>query len=124
MKKLFALLLCLCLMLPVFAVAEDIEITLWTYPIGSWGNEEVVNGIIANFNMVPGDTRKPTVTSGVRMGTPSLTSMGMVESDMDKVGEWILRVLNALPNSEEVEKTVRAEIAEYCKQFKIPGIRD
>lgn len=81
-------------------------------------------GIIANFNMVPGDTRKPTVTSGVRMGTPSLTSMGMVESDMDKVGEWILRVLNALPNSEEVEKTVRAEIAEYCKQFKIPGIRD
>ena len=81
-------------------------------------------GIIANFNMVPGDTRKPTVTSGVRMGTPSLTSMGMVESDMEKVAEWILRVLNSIPNSESVEKQVRAEIAEFCSQFKIPGIRE
>ena len=50
MKKLLALLLCLMLMIPAFAVAEDVEITLWTYPIGSWGNEETVNGIIANFN--------------------------------------------------------------------------
>ena len=52
MKKLFALLLCLMLMIPAFAVAEDVEITLWTYPIGSWGNEETVNQIIANFNAV------------------------------------------------------------------------
>ena len=52
MKKLLALLLCVMLMIPVFAVAEDVEITLWTYPIGSWGNEETVNGIIANFNAV------------------------------------------------------------------------
>ena len=52
MKKLLALLLCMMLMIPAFAVAEDVEITLWTYPIGSWGNEETVNGIIANFNAV------------------------------------------------------------------------
>ena len=52
MKKLFALLLCLMLMIPAFAVGEDVEITLWTYPIGSWGNEETVNQIIANFNAV------------------------------------------------------------------------
>ncbi|MBR0409268.1 MAG: carbohydrate ABC transporter substrate-binding protein, partial [Clostridia bacterium] len=52
MKKLLALLLCLMLTIPAFAVAEDVEITLWTYPIGSWGNEETVNGIIANFNAV------------------------------------------------------------------------
>ena len=52
MKKLLAVFLCLALMIPVFALAEDVEITLWTYPIGSWGNEEVVNGIIANFNAV------------------------------------------------------------------------
>ena len=81
-------------------------------------------GIIANFNMVPGDNRKPTVTSGVRMGTPSLTSMGMVESDMEKVADWILRVLRAIPNSESVETQVRAEIADYCKNFKIPGLDD
>ncbi len=52
MKKLLALLLCLMLALPVLALAEDVEITLWTYPIGSWGNEETVNRIIANFNAV------------------------------------------------------------------------
>ncbi len=46
MKKLLAVFLCLALMIPVFALAEDVEITLWTYPIGSWGNEEVVNGIM------------------------------------------------------------------------------
>ena len=53
MKKLIALLLCLMLALPVFAMADDtVEITLWTYPIGSWGNAETVDGIIANFNAV------------------------------------------------------------------------
>ncbi|MBQ7519785.1 MAG: extracellular solute-binding protein, partial [Clostridia bacterium] len=50
MKKLLALLLCAVMLLPVFALADTTEITLWTYPIGSWGNEETVNGIIANFN--------------------------------------------------------------------------
>ena len=51
MKKLVALLLCLVLALPVFALADDtVEITLWTYPIGSWGNAETVDGIIASFN--------------------------------------------------------------------------
>ena len=53
MKKLVALFLCLMLALPVFAVADDtVEITLWTYPIGSWGNAETVDGIIASFNAV------------------------------------------------------------------------
>lgn len=53
MKKLMALLLCAMMILPLAAFAQGAtEITLWTYPIGSWGNEEVVNGIIANFNAV------------------------------------------------------------------------
>jgi len=81
-------------------------------------------GIIANFNTVPGDQRKPTVTSGVRMGTPGITSMGMKEADMQKVGEWIVRILNALPNSADAEASARKEIAEFCKQFQIPGLDD
>ena len=53
MKKLLGLLLCLVLVLPVLAIADDnVEITLWTYPIGSWGNAEAVDQIIANFNAV------------------------------------------------------------------------
>ena len=56
MKKLFALLLCLALMIPVLAVAET-EITLWTYPIGSWSQSDVVDEIIANFNAVYPDIK-------------------------------------------------------------------
>ena len=51
MKKLLAILLCLMLMIPVFAVAEDtVEIELWTYPIGSWGDQATVDALIADFN--------------------------------------------------------------------------
>jgi len=54
MKKLVALLLCLLVAVPVFALA-DTEITLWTYPIGNWVNDETVSAIIANFNAVHPD---------------------------------------------------------------------
>ena len=51
MKKLIALLLCLMLALPVFAMADDtVEITLWTYPIGSWSDDAVVQGLLSDFN--------------------------------------------------------------------------
>ena len=52
MKKLLALLLCLMLMIPAFALAEDVEITLWTYPIGSWTDDAVVSDLLADFNAV------------------------------------------------------------------------
>ena len=52
MKKLLALLLCAMLMIPAFAVAEDVEITLWTYPIGSWTDDATVAELIADFNAV------------------------------------------------------------------------
>ena len=81
-------------------------------------------GIIANFNMVPGDTRSPSKTSGVRLGTPSLTSAGMKEADMKKVAEWIDRVCANINNIDEVAPTIRAEIAEFCSGFKFPGISE
>ena len=56
MKKLFALLLCLVLMVPALALAET-EITLWTYPIGSWSKSDVVDEIVANFNAVYPDIK-------------------------------------------------------------------
>jgi len=52
MKKLLALVLCLLMVVPFAAQAENVEITLWTYPIGSWANESTVNEVIANFNAV------------------------------------------------------------------------
>lgn len=79
-------------------------------------------GIIANFNMVPGDTRSPSKTSGVRLGTPSLTSVGMKEKDMKKVAGWIDRVCSNINNIDSVASTIRAEIAEFCSGFKFPGM--
>ncbi len=80
-------------------------------------------GLICNFNMVPGDHRKPAVTSGVRMGTPALTSMGMKEPEMDLVAGWIDTVCKNLDDLESTARKVRAEVAELCAQFPIPGIR-
>lgn len=78
-------------------------------------------GIIANFNMVPGDPRSPFITSGVRMGTPALTSMGMKEPEMDLIAAWIDRVCKNITNIETEAPKVRAEIAELCSQFHAPG---
>jgi len=80
-------------------------------------------GIVCNFNMVPGDRRKPFVTSGVRMGTPALTVMGMKEPEMDRIAAWIDEVYRSLDNKfEETARRIRAEVAELCSQFPIPGI--
>ncbi|HPU08011.1 MAG TPA: serine hydroxymethyltransferase [Thermogutta sp.] len=79
-------------------------------------------GIIANFNMVPGDPRKPFVTSGVRLGTPALTTRGMKEPEMDRVAEWIDRVCQNLDRIDEIAPQIRAEIAELCRQFPPPGL--
>ena len=80
-------------------------------------------GIIGNFNMVPGDHRKPFVTSGVRLGTPALTSMGMKEPEMDRVAEWIDTICRNMENLDATAKKIRAEVAELCSQFPVPGIR-
>jgi len=79
-------------------------------------------GIICNFNMVPGDHRKPAVTSGVRMGTPALTSMGMQEPEMELIAGWIDTVLRNLGDEATIKK-VRLDVADLCAQFPIPGIR-
>jgi glycine hydroxymethyltransferase len=81
-------------------------------------------GIIGNFNMVPGDPRKPFVTSGVRLGTPALTAMGMKEAQMDLIAGWIDNVCRNIENLDEVASSIRAEIADLCAQFSIPGITE
>ncbi|MGA2502361.1 MAG: serine hydroxymethyltransferase, partial [Tepidisphaeraceae bacterium] len=81
-------------------------------------------GIIGNFNMVPGDPRKPAVTSGVRLGTPAITSMGMKEAEMDLIAGWIDEVCRHLDDLDQTAARVRGEIAELCARFPIPGIRE
>ena len=67
-----------------------------------------VAGIVTNMNGVPNDTMPPLYPSGVRLGTPAITTRGMRESDMKKVGSWITRAINAVKDTKLPEdKTER-----------------
>ncbi len=74
-------------------------------------------GIHVNKNTVPGDPRSPFVTSGLRIGTPALTTRGMGEDEMVKIGDFITRVL-ALPDDETVQ-AVAAEVLELTENFPL-----
>jgi glycine hydroxymethyltransferase len=79
-------------------------------------------GIECNYNTIPFDPRKPFDPSGLRIGTPSVTSRGMTEKDMEPIAVWIDRVLQVADDVDKLHK-IRAEIAEFCKAFPAPGIR-
>ncbi|WP_339683560.1 serine hydroxymethyltransferase [Gimesia maris] len=78
-------------------------------------------GITVNKNMIPYDQRKPLDPSGIRIGTAALTTRGMKEDEMKKVGAWILKVLGAPADEANIE-TVKGEIAEFAQSYPVPGI--
>ncbi len=75
-------------------------------------------GITVNKNTVPGETRSPFVTSGLRIGTPALTSRGMAEAEMERIGSWIAQILED-PRDEGLRERVRSEVEELCDQFPL-----
>ena len=75
-------------------------------------------GITVNKNTVPGETRSPFVTSGLRIGTPALTTRGMMERDMEQIAAWIVRILDN-PSEEDLIRTVRGEVSELCQAFPL-----
>jgi glycine hydroxymethyltransferase len=81
------------------------------------------SGIITNRNTIPFDTRSAYVTSGLRIGTPALTSRGMGTDEMKLVAAWIIRVLKE-PDGEGVREAVRQEVAAFARAFPVPGITD
>jgi glycine hydroxymethyltransferase len=76
-------------------------------------------GICTNRNMVPGDTRPPMQTSGIRLGSPFMTTLGFGEDEFRMVARWIKRVLDDIANEEEIA-IVRNEIADLCSHFPHP----
>ncbi len=92
-------------------------------PLGTTGSEaeSVLDccGITVNKNMIPFDKRKPMDPSGIRIGTPALSTRGMGTEEMRKIGGWILEVLRSPKDEKLVEKT-RAEVAELCENFSVP----
>ncbi len=78
-------------------------------------------GIVANYNTIPYDPRRPFSPSGVRIGTPSVTSRGMREKDMERIAAWIDEVV-ANVNDESCLARVAAEVADFCRAFPAPGL--
>ncbi|MGD0390918.1 MAG: serine hydroxymethyltransferase, partial [Tepidisphaeraceae bacterium] len=76
-------------------------------------------GIIANKNGVPNDPRPPKVTSGLRLGTPALTTRGLKEADIAKVADFLDRAIVSKSDSAALAK-IRQEVAEFCKAFPMP----
>ncbi len=76
--------------------------------------------ITVNKNMIPFDERKPMDPSGVRIGTPALTTRGMGIEEMQRVGNWILEALKH-PNDHVVLDRIRSEVAEMCGDFPVPA---
>jgi glycine hydroxymethyltransferase len=77
-------------------------------------------GITVNKNMIPYDERKPVDPSGVRVGTPALTTRGMGMEEMRQIGLWMLAALRA-PDDEALLRQTRGEICQLCKQFPVPA---
>jgi glycine hydroxymethyltransferase len=75
-------------------------------------------GITVNKNTVPNEKRSPFVTSGIRIGTPALTTRGFGKSEMKKVSDWIALVLKN-PENTQIHQKVKIEVKELCNQFPI-----
>jgi len=75
-------------------------------------------GITVNKNTIPFDTKPPTVTSGIRIGTPCVTTRGMTEQEMEEIAEIIERVIKNISN-ESVIKDMKKKVQALCKRFPI-----
>jgi glycine hydroxymethyltransferase len=74
--------------------------------------------ITVNKNSIPFDPEKPAVTSGIRLGTPAVTSRGMKEEDMATIAQFIHQVLEAHQDGDAIER-VRRQVADFCSQFPL-----
>jgi glycine hydroxymethyltransferase len=77
-------------------------------------------GITVNKNMIPFDPRKPLDPSGIRIGTPALTTRGMGRDEMRRIGDWMLQALRA-PDDATLHVRMRQEVREMCAQFPVPA---
>ena len=91
-----------------------------------WNGKDAANAlnsvcITANKNTIPFDTRSPFVTSGIRIGTPAITSRGMKESDMHTIAEFILETLSE-GHTTSARASIKKRVVRFTRQFPVPGI--
>jgi glycine hydroxymethyltransferase len=75
-------------------------------------------GITVNKNAIPFDTNPPMKPSGIRVGTPAMTTRGMKEGEMKQIGRWIADALNHRTDAEALKK-IRHDVFELCEQFPL-----
>jgi glycine hydroxymethyltransferase len=80
-------------------------------------------GIVVNRNTVPFDSKPPRITSGMRLGTPAVTTRGFGKEEMKKIAAMILKILADIDNP-KVQREVSEEVSQMCSRFPVPGIDD
>ena len=75
-------------------------------------------GITVNKNMVPFDTKSPMITSGIRIGTPAMTSRGMKNNEMKIIVNFIDKVLRN-PDDEQLLKDIKNSVKDFCSKFPL-----
>jgi glycine hydroxymethyltransferase len=77
-------------------------------------------GITVNMNMIPFDTRKPMDPSGVRIGTPAISTRGMGQTEMKEIGAWICQALRS-PDDQRLHSQIREQVKRLCEAFPVPA---
>ena len=75
--------------------------------------------ITVNKNTIPGDPQSPFVTSGIRLGTPALTTRGLKENDMETVAAFLDRAIHAKDDPAELSR-IRQQVADFAAKFPMP----